>query len=74
VHVLTDDELRFLLKRCVQKLTPAILRDLRGSSEKRDMALEIAATTVFDHLKGAGHRVIRPERRGADIVDGGGIG
>ncbi|WP_114952241.1 hypothetical protein [Sphingosinicella terrae] len=37
-----ESELRFLIKRGLQQLSRSLLRDLAGTAEKRDAALEMA--------------------------------
>jgi hypothetical protein len=48
-----ESEIRFLLKRGLQQLSRSILRDLAGTSEKREAALEMAVDIMavrFDRL------------------------
>lgn len=69
MHTLTPDELRFLLKRAIQKLPASVLRDLRGSDAARTKALETAADHLVRHFGEVGHEVVRPEQRGGHMTD-----
>lgn len=46
-----ESEVRFLLKFRLQRLSPSILRDLRGADDKREAALKLAVDTLAEPFK-----------------------
>jgi hypothetical protein len=59
MHVLTESELRFEIRRAVQSLPKGVLRGLVGKPEPYERALRAAEEVIYQRL--AGFQVRRAE-------------
>ena len=50
-RIVPPEELKFRLKLGVQRLPRAILRDLAGAADKREMALKLAQDILFAEME-----------------------
>jgi hypothetical protein len=70
-HTLTPEETRFLLWYALKLIRPSTLKDMQsGNNATRERSLEMATKTIMNHMKRAGHQIIRPERDGSKPLFG----